>query len=335
MPGRKGRSKPWKEVTQNLPKIPSMSNVSRITLPNGRVVDWQRIRRDYNEQIEGQKYARSRIAADLEKKRAAFEEVATAAWLIKQGFAPHITGRILGELPSSGEHPRARNGITIKTWMWGGRLPPAISLKRHEYHQGSRAPVKLRASGKYELGYIAGLSSSGGITLNMNPQTGKSRIGVFSPSPGIVNEFSRAVNGAFGLKAWTTKPPKNKPTHRQRMRASVESTNLLRVMSPLFRDRASAVTYLPDHPRARLGFTRAVLDKGNARIDLWKNSKRVLVTHEDPRVMGVVSQTLTEKGIPHERRIYRGKESIHVPGEGIPAFKRKIGFRDEERQKKL
>lgn len=312
-----------------------MAGVHRITLPDGCVINWRRIHRDYNEQIEGQRYDRSRVAADLQKKRAAFEEVATAAWLTRRGFSPHITGKILGEFSGDAEFPRERQGITITSWMWGGRLPQIISLKRHEYHQGSRVPVRLRASRKYELGYLTGLSSSGGITVNVNPQTGKSRLAVFTPSPGIVKEFSKAAKGAFGLKTWISRPPKNKPHQRQRLRASVDSTNLVRSLSPLFRNGASALDYLPNNPQARLGFTRAICDKGSTRIDMWEKSKRVAILHDDPRVLRIVSQALQEQGVPHVMTTYRGKKCIHIPHEGLPAFRRRIGFRDQQRQDKL
>ena len=309
---RHGKQITWRTAKRNPPKIPAVSHITRIKMPDGTFESWSRIHKDYNEQIEGLGYSRDRISSDLEKKRAAFDQVAQAAALERQGYADKAISKILGF--DGGANP-VRGWLASKPLR---KLPPSISSQRHEYHQRSRKTVTTNLSKKHELGYAFGIYKAGRLIVRRSKETGHSRFSMHTNVPEIAQIASHSARESLGLSPSLTSPG-----------GSANSVYLGSANLPL------SNLSLPTHPESRLGFTRAMFDLGNSSLRFKRNRGPVHITHSEAEVMDAVSQTLTEHQITHERDMHQGQHRLRIPYEQLPRFKREVGFRDPQRQAKL
>jgi len=290
-------------------------------MPSGRGYSWGDIRRRYREQIEGQGYDPKRIRADLKKKRQSFETLAKVSWLSKKGYTATGIARIL----------ECNEGV-VGNWLKGRAEPALISKRRHEYHQRSRQEVRFDPTKIRQLGYLIGSRASGRLKITRNKMTGQSSFIARVSSRGVVNELHDVTKQVIGLAA-SVAPPTGSRRHFVIRLTSANLANTLGLRE-LYKP-SQIPDVLPNHPEARLGFTRALFDGPRIRVKNKPHDKEVRLVHENPRVLDLISRTLHERGVGHTRSERKGEKGINITTRNLPAFKAMIGFRDGVRHNKL
>lgn len=306
-----GRRKPKKAITRR----------SKVELPSGDVVRWRDILNRYHEQIEGQGYTRGRMRSDLAKKRDAFRYVKQLADLYKE------TNNLSEVARRVGKHKQSVHRVLSR-----GKLPHAISPERHEYHQKTRQEPKLGKASHADRGYFLGLHAAKPINLRRNKQTGRSKIALVTASKPYANRLQRTLNSVLGTSTGRSKPNMRRGAKRPQHTVSAQSAELLKDFRRVVPDPERPWKALPTSPEARKHFTKALFDRGRSYIE---GKSSIALTHKEPEVLKLVSQSLTEQGIPHERRQYRGEDSVVIGRDGMKTFKKKIGFRDEEKHARI
>lgn len=296
-----------------------------VKLRNGTELRWEAIKRAYREHAEGKGYSKARIKSDLEKKERAFDTLSHVASLHERGDSYRTIGKMLKISPG-----------TIQDWLNGVRMPRDISLNLHDFRQNrQRKQVRLDRSKKHEIGYFLGVSKAGRLQRRHNARTGAIKLAVSVNNGEIANIVERSVTGLFGIDVVRPKPKKTYKSKNERHEVIVESANLNRLLKRTLDAGKGEMDYLPDHPEARLGFTRAMIDLGTTWIVGRPRQKSVIFWHEDPQVRKIVSRTLEERKVPHELSTHRGKPSIKIDRLGAIAFNRAIGFRSSEKEQRL
>jgi hypothetical protein len=294
---------------------------SKIELPNGNVVRWRDILNRYHEQIEGQAYTRERMKSDLRKKREAFRYVKQLADLYKE------TENISEVARRVGKHKQSIHRILSR-----GKLPHTISPERHEYHQRTRQKPRMGKATHGDKGYFLGLHAAKPINLRRNKQTGRSKITFTTASESYADRLQETFSSVLGTTTGRSKPTMRSGAKRPQHTVSVQSAELLKGFRRVVPDPERPWKTLPSSPEARKNFAKALFDRGRSYIE---GERAVALTHREPEVLELVSHALTEQGIPHERKQYRGEDSIVIGKDGMEPFKKKIGFRDEEKHSRI
>ncbi len=306
-------------------KAPSMRRLKSFRMPNGQVVDWATIRADYAAQIAGQNYTFAKKRTDLRVKRADFELVAKTIDLIDNGASVTEAAEATGQ-----KYDR------VRYWVSKGCLPMSISHKRQQYYQGNRAQVRVDSAAASDLGYFLGFVSTGRFKVRKTRETGDARFYASLNSPGVADRLHTSIERAFdGIKVARSSFVGKSPLARPTQRVHIESTNFAKFTTPFLGDPRKVIQALPDTPKARLAYTRALYDSGNANINIKPNYGQVVLMHDSPEVLRMASRTLQEQSVRHSMTTVRGKAAINVSTKDLPAFKRAVGFRDPTRQARL
>jgi len=302
-----------------------ITSMSMLRMPNGRLIRWPDIRRAYGEQIAGQGYSKKRIAEDLRKKRDAFSRVALALETYRATSSIRAAGREVGAGPT-----------TVNNWFFKGQLPQVISPERHEFHTRTRQEVRALAKPpEGDFGYFLGLGVAGRIRVRQNVQTGKSRFAVSTVSPEIRNRIAGAFRNVFGIEPSIPKSRMRASSRRAEHSISLQSANLARDLTTALASKGSVHAFLPDHPKARLDFTRAIFDTGSSEIVSQKNYRAVHLAVPDAITCGIVTRSLSENGVGSEVRTIRGMPTVVIKGENLKRFSEHIGFTDQHRHQRI
>lgn len=320
---RRGQRSREPRLPEN-PRIPSMKGVRYFNRPNHPPVEWSRILKDYEERIEGQDYSFRKKVEDVKKRRRDFEAVAKTMWLIDKGYPVKTAARMMD-----------LSYDRVRYWVNHGSLPPSISPRKHEYHQSSRRGFDIKEDPN--LAYFLGLLSSERIRSRIGRETATTRFQFNTNSEHVADAVQDAMKKAFPgeLEINRTRFEGKTPGSRSTERVEVDSIEFGKFFRELTEDPSKALALLPDTERARLAFTKGMYDSGRSHINTQKEYPHVLLHHEDPKFIKVASKSLREQGIPHEVTRSRGMPAIKVMERHLPAFKRKVGFRDPKRHSKL
>lgn len=288
--------------------LPDTESIRTINLPDDRIVRWSDIMRNYREQMRGQGYTKERRENDIREMRSAFERLATAAKLHELGYRFSEISRVLGVSDKA-----------VSSWLVEGRMPQKISFERHKYHQRSRKQITLNGD-PHALGYVLGAHAIGAISSSRNKTSAAARFSLRTVDPTVSKAAKAEFERAVGIKPRITAG-----------RLYLDSAELAKTLSDLGTQEKISQT-LPDDPKARLGFARAIVDLGRMHVIRYNRVKysgpsMIKLIGHSGKVSEVLRQSLKEQGIRYRSGTLNGLPTINISRKEIPKFKQTIGFR--------
>ena len=306
--------------------------LEKIELPDAssnsefKILSWAGVERDFERAVEGLGLSKTERRTRLQERKTQYGRVARAARMRRDGYT---YASIAGTLELSAP--------TISSWMTGSNLPMKISPKKAKASMRLRKQVKVGADSPYYVGYLLGHEATGMLKRGEG-RVGTTKIYLHTASPEVRGEVRKALISVFGIepRSRVNESSVKGGSHRPVRSLELSSAEASKVWTRMFGEKEYVRDFLEAHPEARLGFTRAIVDKPrvNGKGGKIKRNREMLIHHPDADTLSIVSRTLRENGVEHNLSKTRSK-SIQIPKTEFTRFIDAIGFRDAKKAKRL